>query len=94
MDGTVIASREELIAGLHENRKELLEMCASKGWEVWLAWSKQTREGLQTVALRDVDPEVRERARLEMLTLEKFERLPAFIIELTQERVQTSGHPA
>jgi hypothetical protein len=85
MDDSVIAQRHELVEGLRAQRKELLEMCASKGWEQWLAWSNETVLALREVAFRDADPAVREQARQEALALEKFSRLPTFLLSLTQD---------
>lgn len=73
------------IKELKEKRRDLLEMTQSKGWEVWLDWARTTKDALRDIALRDTDAAVREEARMEYLAFEKFERLPAFLVQLTQE---------
>lgn len=74
-----------LTEALGQNRHALLEMTQSAGWKVWLEWSASMRSGLANVALRDGDPATREEARMQLVALEKFERLPFMLVELSQE---------
>lgn len=81
----IAETHPELAAELVAERKALLEMCATDGWKVWVEWSKKTRQALETVALRDVDSGTRETARQSLLALEKFEKLPLFLLQYVQE---------
>lgn len=74
-----------LRAKLAEQSKKINEMCQTEGWGVWLEWSKEMRAGLADIALRDADPAVREESRMTMLALEKFEKLPLFVVSYRQE---------
>jgi hypothetical protein len=60
---------------LRENRAAMNEFFASKGWELWLELAESVMEGKRKMALYDVDPRVREEARVSFLAFEQFQGL-------------------
>lgn len=84
-EGMLQAQQAKMFEEIRAHSVDLRQMTQSKGWQIWMDWVKTSKEGLAQVALRDASPQAREEARMELLALEKFERIPLLLVDLTQE---------
>lgn len=76
-----IISAEDAIQELRDNKAQMQEFFASKGWELWLKWSDSAKAHYFERAVRLTDAADREEARVKGLALEEFGRLPFFLME-------------
>ena len=68
-------------AELREHRADLIEMFASKGWDIWQQWAKTQIAGHFEAAIHGPSAEEREHARLTGIALERFSKLPIFLMQ-------------
>ena len=71
---------DEALQEIKDNRGAMQEFFASKGWDLWLKWSKAMQEGYFDASVRLPDAKEREEARLTGLALERFSQLPIFLM--------------
>jgi len=64
---------------LVENRGAIREMCASKGWAIWIEWVESQKKAYAQKAVWGDTREEREEAALELRALTRFADLPIFL---------------